>query len=491
MNNKELDKKRKIHQLGVFGFFAMTASMVMTVYEYPSFASSGFKLVFFLIIGGLFWFLPVSLCSAEMATVDGWEKGGIYSWVGNTLGQRWGFSALFFQWFQITVGFVTMCFFILAALAYVFKLDALYKNPLAMFFGVAIIVWVLTFTQLGGTKYTEKISKIGLIAGIAVPILVLIIGLVAYFMTGGKSQIDLSAKSLVPNFSDTHTLVIFASFILAYMGVEASASHVHELKEPNKMYPEVMIMLTILTICLDALGGLTVATTLPAKTLNGNLSYGVIETFENIYINHFGKQFSWLVFVIALLLALGVFAEISAWIVGPSKALLEAANDGILPAKFAETNKNGVSVFTIVVQAVIVTIWDAVLCGSIAISGGSDSSVGYLTAIGLTVVIYLAAYVLFFLGYFVLILRKGDIKREFHIPGGNAVKLIVAAVGLFMTIATLVISFFPSSKLTAADNRVYQIVLIVCFIVSMAAPLIIYSNRHRWSSNGKATGDEK
>ena len=82
-------------------------------------------------------------------------------------------------------------------------------------------------------------------------------------------------------------------------------------------------------------------------------------------------------------------------------------------------------------------------------------------------------------------------KREFHIPGGRAVKIVVAAVGLFMTVVTLVISFFPSSKLTAADNRVYQIVLIVCFIVSMAAPLIIYSNRQRWSSNGKATGDEK
>ena len=461
MGDKDLNKKKAVHQLGVFGFFAMTASMVMTVYEYPSFASSGFKLVFFLVVGGLLWFLPVSLCAAEMATVEGWEKGGIYSWVGNTLGQRWGFSALFFQWFQITVGFVTMCFFILAALAYVFKVDALYKNPLAMFIGVAVIVWVLTFAQLGGTKYTEKISKIGLIGGIAVPILILNIGLVAYFMTGGKSQIDLSVKSLVPDFSDVKTLVIFASFILAYMGVEASASHVHELKEPNKMYPEVMIMLTVLTICLDAVGGLAVATTLPAKTLNGNLSYGVIETFENIYVNHFGEQFRWLVFVVALLLALGVFAEISAWIVGPSKALLEAAYDGILPARFEKTNKNGVS------------------------------SVGYLTAIGLTVVIYLAAYVLFFLGYFVLILRKGDMKREFHIPGGRTVKLVVAAVGLFMTIITMVISFFPSSKLTAADNRVYQIVLIVCFLISMAAPLIIYSNTHRWSSNGKATGDEK
>ena len=58
MGDKDLNKKKAVHQLGVFGFFAMTASMVMTVYEYPSFASSGFKLVFFLVVGGLLWFLP-------------------------------------------------------------------------------------------------------------------------------------------------------------------------------------------------------------------------------------------------------------------------------------------------------------------------------------------------------------------------------------------------------------------------------------------------
>ena len=77
--------------LTFFGFFAITASMVMTVYEYPSFASSGFQLVFFLIIGGILWFLPVALCAAEMATVKGWESGGIFAWVGNTrrASRRW------------------------------------------------------------------------------------------------------------------------------------------------------------------------------------------------------------------------------------------------------------------------------------------------------------------------------------------------------------------------------------------------------------------
>ena len=220
-----------------------------------------------------------------------------------------------------------------------------------------------------------------------------------------------------------------------------------------------------------------------------NLSYGVIEAFIAIFITHFGPQFNGLVLVVSILLALGVLAEISSWIVGPSRALLEAANDGLLPPSFAKTNENGISVKTIVAQALIVTLWDAVLCGSIALAGGADSSVGYMTAIGLTVVIYLVGYVLFFLGYFVLILKKNNLKRVFQVPGGRAFKLIVAAVGMLMTIATLVISFFPSSKLSAADNRIYQGVLAVCFVISMAIPFVIYANRYRW--NGSGTGAEK
>lgn len=474
--------------LTFFGFFAITASMVMTVYEYPSFASSGFQLVFFLIIGGILWFLPVALCAAEMATVKGWETGGIFAWVGNTLGRRWGFAALFFQWFQITVGFVTMAFFILAALAYVFRWNALYTNPLVMFFGVAAIVWLLTLTQLGGTKYTARISKVGFVGGILLPVLVLLVGLIYYFATGGASQITMDVATFVPDFTKVDTLVIFASFILAYMGVEASASHVNELKNPNRNYPLAMIILAVLTIALDALGGLAVATTLPASVLDGNLSFGVIEAFRAIFVQHIGPSMSWVVFAVALLLALGVLAEISAWIVGPSRALLDTAHDGILPPSFKKVNKNGVSVKTVVIQACIVTVWDAVLCGSIALSGGSSSSVGYLTAIGLTVVIYLVGYVLFFLGYFYLIFKKKNLQRSFQLPGGTPFKAIVAAVGLVMTVATLIISFFPSSNLDAQSNMVYQATLGVAFVISVAIPFVIYGMRHRWAPQGPTAG---
>ena len=242
-----------------------------------------------------------------------------------------------------------------------------------------------------------------------------------------------------------------------------------------------MIVLALLTIALDALGGLAVATTLPASVLDGNLSFGVIEAFRAIFIQHIGPSMSWVVFAVALLLALGVLAEISAWIVGPSRALLDTAHDGILPPSFKKVNKHGVSVKTVVIQAAIVTVWDAVLCGSIALSGGSSSSVGYLTAIGLTVVIYLVGYVLFFLGYFYLVFKKKSLRRSFQLPGGTPVKAAVAGVGLVMTVATLVISFFPSSNLTAQANQVYQATLLVAFAVSVAIPFFIYGLRHRWA----------
>lgn len=468
---------RPLHTLSFFGFSAITASMVMTVYEYPTFASSGMNLVFFLVVGGVLWFLPVAMCAAEMATVDGWQSGGIYAWVGNTFGRRWGFAALFYQWFQITVGFVTMSFFVLAALSYVVGWSALYDNPLVMFVGVAVIVWLLTLTQLGGTKLTARISKIGFVGGIVVPVLMLMGGLVAYFATGGVSALAFDPSKIVPDFSNVDTLVIFASFVLAYMGVEASASHVNELHNPKRDYPLAMIILCAMAILFDAIGGMAVATALSASTLDGNMSYGVIEAFRVIFETHFGM--GWLVYVVAVLLALGVLAEISAWIVGPSRALLETAREGIIPASFARTNKHGVSVKTVVIQAAIVTFWDAVLCGSMALSGGSSSSVAYLTAIGLTVVIYLVGYVLFFLGYLDLAFTKRDLARSFQIPGGVPVKAVVALVGLFVTAATLVISFFPLSELSAEANVVYEITLAASFAVSVAIPFVIYALRRR------------
>ena len=450
--------------LTLFGFFAMTASMVMTVYEYPTFATSGFHLVFFLIVGGLLWFLPVALCAAEMATVDGWEEGGIFAWVGNTLGERWGFAAIFFQWFQITVGFVTMIYFILA----------LNSNPLIKFIGVLIIFWGLTFSQFGGTKNTAKIAKAGFVFGVVVPAIILFILGIMYIAKGNPVHVDLSAHALIPDFTKVNTLVVFVSFILAYMGVEASASHVNKLENASKNYPLAMFILVVLAIVLNTVGGLTVAAVIPAEQLN--LSAGVVQTFHQLVVVNLGESFDWITRIVALLLALGVMAEVSSWVVGPSEGMYAAAKKGLLPKKLTEVNNHEVPVPLVLVQGLVVTIWAAVLT-----FGGGGNNVSFLTAISLTVVIYLVGYLLFFIGYIILILKHGDLKRAYHVPGGKTFKMIVAIAGFAVSVFALVISFVPPSQLTGKSVSEYLTILSISFIVTVLIPFIIYALHDKWN----------
>lgn len=455
--------------LTMWGFFSITAAMVLTVYEYPTFATSKLHLVFFLILGGLFWFIPVALCAAEMATVKGWNDngGGEFSWVSHTLGTRFGFAAIFFQWFQITVNFCTMIYFILGALSFVVSWPALTNNAWVKFWGVLIVFWLVTFSQFGGTKYTQRIAKFGFLIGILIPSAILFILAIWYLCSGGKLLITFTPHQFIPDFSKVDTLVVFVSFILAYMGGEASASYINELKNPNKNYPLVMFILVILAICLDTLGGLTVAAVIPQNQLS--LSAGVVQAFNYLFINLSHGELGWLTRIIGLMLACGVIAEISSWVTGPSRAIYDTAKIGIIPSYFKKTNEHNIPVRLIIVQGIIVSIWDAVLT-----LGGGGGNVSFFAAMGLTVVIYLVAYFLFFISYLVLVYKKKDLPRTYNVPGGTFGKTIIAVCGFLVTLFAFIISFFPTTSLPASSHGTYMAILIISFLVVLTIPFIIF-----------------
>ncbi|MFQ9727180.1 MAG: glutamate:gamma-aminobutyrate antiporter [Clostridium perfringens] len=452
--------------LTLFGFFAMTASMVMAVYEYPTFATSKLHLVFYLLLGGFLWFIPVALCAAEMATVDGWEKGGVFTWTGKNLGKKYGFANLFFEFFEITVGFVTMIYFILGALSYVFDWPALNSNPMIKFIGVLVIFWILALSQFGGTKYTAKIAKIGFIVGILLPAAILIILALVYIIQGNPIYIS-STDTFVPDFTKVNTLVVFVSFILSYMGVEASATHANEMDNPKKEYPLAMLLLVIVAIVVSTLGGLAIAAVIPQDQIN--LSAGVVQTFA-VLLGHFTANNTILVKIIALLLAFGVIAEVSSWVVGPTRGMIIAAEEGAIPKSWAKTNEHDVPVYLVIAQGIIVSIWDAVLT-----FGAGGSNLSFLAAMSLTVVIYLSGYILFFAGYIKAILGEG-LNGAYQMPGGKPVKIIVAIIGLATSIFAFFISFVPPTSIAgnAVQSHEYMWMLIISYVISLILPFAIY-----------------
>ncbi|MGU0160119.1 amino acid permease [Escherichia coli] len=59
----------------------------------------------------------------------------------------------------------------------------------------------------------------------------------------------MDSKTFFPDFSKVGTLVVFVAFILSYMGVEASATHVNEMSNPGRDYPLAMLLLMVAAIC--------------------------------------------------------------------------------------------------------------------------------------------------------------------------------------------------------------------------------------------------
>ncbi|MFV0560787.1 MAG: amino acid permease [Enterococcus sp.] len=465
-------QKSTTKKLTFFGFLAMTISMVVSLYEYPTFATSGFSLVFFLLLGGLLWFIPVALCAAEMATVKGWEKGGVYTWVSNTLGKRFGFAAIFFQWFEITVGYLTMLYFLTGALSYATGIDSIQNNKFIKLIVLLVIFWAILISQLKGTKYTSLIARIGFVAGILLPAVVLFGLGIHYIASGAPLQIHFSMKTLIPDFSKLPTLVVFVSFILAYMGVETSASHANEMENPKKDYPLAMLVLVILAILLDTFGGLTVASTVPQQGLS--LNTGVIQSLEFL-LRNIDPSLAWIAKILAILVCLGVIGEIASWVTSPSKALHVAAEDGLLPEIFAHQNSHGVPANLMIANGIVASIWATVF----TLSGGGNN-LSFLAAMSLTVVIYLMLYFMFFAGYLKLVYSDESLERAYQIPGGKVVKTIAAVVGLCTSLFAFGISFVPPDSIKASQHGTYEMILVVSYVAVLVIPFIIYACRNKF-----------
>jgi glutamate:gamma-aminobutyrate antiporter len=452
--------------IGIGGFIAITGSMVATVYGYPTFATSGFALVFYLLLAGIFFFLPAALISAEMATGKGWG-GGVFSWVSAAFGKRWGFAAIFFQWFQITIGFITMLYFVVGSLSFLFNEPALNDNQLYKFLLVVGIFWLVTYLNLKGTSFISKLTSISFSAGVIFPAAMLIVMAIIFVAKGNTISVTMDWSTFFPDFTKINTLVVLVAFMLSYLGIEASAVHVTELDNAKRNYPLAMLILAFGAIVLNIFGAMSVGFAVPVNDIQ--LNEGIMQAFTK-YFTMYGIK--WVIPISAFLLALGAFGEVAAWVSGPIKGMQATAEEGILPASFKKLNKNGVSVSLVIVQGIIVTIWAAVLT-----FGGTGGNLSFLLAMALTVVSYLTMYILLFLAYFTLRAKHADVPRDYLVPGGKFGRFIIPFLGLIMTIGAFIISFFPPSSIEASSVGSYEMILIIGFAVIFLLPHIIYHFR--------------
>ena len=112
--------------MGVRTLALLNVAAVLSIRNLPSQAEYGWSIIFYLTAASICFFLPSALVSAELAS--GWpENGGVYLWVKEAFGPRWGFVAIAMQWLENLPWFPAVLTFVAEAIAYVID-PALAKN---------------------------------------------------------------------------------------------------------------------------------------------------------------------------------------------------------------------------------------------------------------------------------------------------------------------------------------------------------------------------
>ena len=86
----------------------------------------------------------------------------------------------------------------------------------------------------------------------------------------------------------------------------------------------------------------------------------------------------------------------------------------------------------------------------------------------------MVGYLLFFIGYFVLIYKKQNLKRTYNVPGKRVGKTIIAGIGFLLSIFALFISFVPPASIAKNETHTYQMILLISFVVTAILPFIVY-----------------
>lgn len=455
--------------VSVFALTMLNIATILSIKNWPFMAEQGFASLFFLLLALFAFFIPCALVAAELAT--GWPlTGGIYCWVKEAFGHRFGFLASWLLWVENLAWYPTTLSFIAGTLAFAFK-PSIATNQLYIFAVVFATIWGVTAINLFGLRAVSILSSIGVIVGTFIPG-ILIIGLgIAWLFQGQHMNFVFSWNNFIPQFNSPMEYAFFAGILLSFGGIELSAIHAKDVYEPKKNYPKAILTSGLIITFMTLLGTLSIASVVPKETMS--LTSGGIEAI-GIFLRYRNMEF--LIPLIAFLMTLGALGTVSSWIVGPTRALLIVAKDGDLPPIFHTSNRHGMPVGIMIFQAICVTALSFVFLYFPSVN------TSFWALIALSAQLYLLMYILMFVTALVLRYKRPDVVRSYTIPGKNVGIWICSILGISSCIAGFIAGFIPPTPMKGKELFSYEAFLVGGIVILCLIPnLILFFKSKKWS----------
>ena len=459
----------------VAGTFGMTATFVLIIFFSTNVASAiqaGAGTFTFWIIGGITFFIPCAIATAQLGHMFPHE-GSLYNWTHKAFGGYWSFFVAFCAWFPCILLMVTASSVVVG---YIQGLNpAWLVQPWQQ--GLVLIL-LLAFS---GVLAVQPLRTVFTIVNVT-----LVIAFLAVFLIGSAGVVSLlqghhSATSFSTptdwGFTGTpkgyYVLALFGFITQAYLGSDAPLNMGGEITRHRVVTRHLLwgTLLVFIGYFVTTFGILVVQGT----AQSGN-AFVLVMTVDAV----FGKLIGAFV---ALLIMFNFVVTPAVYNYAYARLLLVGGIDQYLPVKVARLNKHRVPANAIILQTVTAMILTAIiyivvpLLGSSANAATLNSDV-YNVVISASTLVWAISTAFLFINlakFYFNDRRAFHTKRIFPMPVLWVSIVLGTATCLVSIVGTLVYSLIPNQ----IDNSHWWYIVggitVICLVVAGVGSMIANS----------------
>lgn len=415
-----IERKKALGQADLVLF---TVSAILLLETLAAAASIGASSIFWWLFLGLVFYIPFALICAEMGCSYP-EQGGIYAWVRDAFGGRWGARASWAYWVNTAVWLPAINILFAGIFAQLFMPELSQAAQVAIGIG---LLWIAVGLNVVTLNIGKWIPNLGAVLKVAV-FLALIAAAFVYAQNHGMAN-PLTMETLIPDWGDA--LHHIPAIVYGMLGFELVSASSEEMKHPARDVPRAVFTSGLIIITLYTLATAAMLAALPSGEID--LVEGLVDTLHRILgESRLGQYATVLLGVFALY---SFFSNGVTWTLGCNRAAAEAGIGKELPRLFAMESRRGTPVGAAITMGLVGT---AVLLLYGFLAGSQEDLFWSLFAF--SAVIFLLPYLGMVLAFLKMRTVDPGHHRPFAIPGGIVAAKFLAY--LCFTILALSIVLF-------------------------------------------------
>ncbi|TQV72350.1 amino acid permease [Aliikangiella marina] len=313
-------------------------------------------------IGSGIFLLPASLASYGGVSILGWlataagalmtalvfvrlsrrfpKQGGPYRFAYDHFGPLAGFSVAWSYWVSIWCGNAAIA---VAGISYLSVLfPQLTDSPVIAAGASLLLVWSLTFLNTRGVRQAGIFQLIT--TGLKLLPLVAM-AIAAFFVFDGSAlqPFNPSEEPISVSIAATAALTLWA-----FLGIESATIPAENVRDPKVTIPRATLLGFAIATSVYLLGQIAIMSIVPNEQLQ-NSSAPFADAAKFLW----GE---WAGYAVALGAAISCIGALNGWILLQGQVPMTAARDGLLPKKFVDDKKSGVSIAALVFSSGIISV---------------------------------------------------------------------------------------------------------------------------------------